>query len=248
MGDAPACPPDVRAILFDLDGTLIATSNRWGELLGGMLDRLPLMPARWDGRDAGRRLVLAAEMPMNYVVAALERVGLDRAMQGLADRVRRSRGVATHGSSVLLDGVEEAVRALYPRYRLAVVTTRARREAFAILERAGLLEMFPVVVTRQDVWFMKPHPEPVLRAAALLGMRAEECAMVGDTTMDMRAARRAGACAIGVLTGMATREELERAGAQLVLAHVADLRPGVLDDWAARTGERGPTSCSTTSQ
>ena len=223
MDDEPTWSQDVRAILFDLDGTLIAASNRWGELLGQTLDGLRILPARLDGRALGRRLVLAAEMPMNYVVAALERLGLTGAMQGLAERVRRSRGVATHGSSILLEGVDEMLRALQGRYLLAVVTTRARREALAILGRASLSDLFPVVVTRQDVWLMKPHPEPVRRAASLLGVRPEECAMVGDTTMDMRAARSAGAHAIGVLTGMAIREELERAGAQLLLKRAGDL-------------------------
>jgi len=227
MTEGPERFSSVRAILFDLDGTLIATSNRWGNLLGDALARLPLLPSRWDGHSIGRRVVMAAEMPMNYAVASLERLRLDRAMQGLADRVRRSRGVATHGSSVVLDGAAEAVRALAPHYRLAVVTTRARREAYAILDRSGLHSLFSVVVTRQDVCLMKPHPQPILRAAARLGVPPAECAMVGDAATDMRAARSAGALAVGVLTGMATREELERAGAQWVLARVADLGPAL---------------------
>ncbi len=223
MGDAPAWPPGIRAILFDLDGTLIATSNRWGDLLGETLERLRILPRRLDARALGRRLVLAAEMPMNYAVAALERLGIDRALQGLADRVRRSRGVATRADSALLEGAGAMLQGLRGDYLLAIVTTRARRDAEAILERAGLGDLFPVVVTRQDVWFMKPHPQPVRRAAARLGVSPEACAMVGDTVMDMRAARSAGAYAVGVLSGVARREELERAGAQVILERAADL-------------------------
>ncbi|NLD72376.1 MAG: HAD-IA family hydrolase, partial [Chloroflexi bacterium] len=109
-----------------------------------------------------------------------------------------------------------------------VVTTRARREAHAIVRRAGLDAHFDAIVTRQDVWFLKPHPEPIRRAATLLGVAPEECIMVGDTTMDVRAARSAGAFAVGVLTGMAIREELERAGAQCILDQATDLEPLLL--------------------
>ena len=223
------CPPrHARAILFDLDGTLIATSNRWGELLGQTLDGLEILPSTLDAKALGRRLVMAIEMPMNYAIATVERLRLDGLLQGLADRARRSRGVATHGSSVLLEGVGDLIERLGAHYRLAVVTTRARREAHAIVRRAGLDAHFDAIVTRQDVWFLKPHPEPIRRAAALLGVAPEECIMVGDTTMDVRAARSAGAFAVGVLTGMAIREELERAGAQCILDQATDLEPLLL--------------------
>ena len=49
---------------------------------------------------------------------------------------------------------------------------------------------------------MKPHPEPVRKAALRLGVSVQHCLMVGDTTMDMAAARRAGAWAVGVLSGL----------------------------------------------
>jgi phosphoglycolate phosphatase-like HAD superfamily hydrolase len=226
MSERP--PRHARAILFDLDGTLIATSNRWGELLGQTLDGLEILPSSLDAKALGRRVVLAIEMPMNYLIATIERLRLDGLFQGVADRARRSRGVATHGSSVLLEGAGDLVASLGARYRLGVVTTRARREAHAILRRAGLEGHFAAIVTRQDVWFLKPHPEPIRRAAALLGVSPGECIMVGDTTMDVRAARRAGAYAVGVLTGMAIREELERAGAQCILERAIDLEPFLL--------------------
>ena len=64
---------------------------------------------------------------------------------------------------------------------------------------------------------MKPHPEPVKTAAKLLGVPAGACLMIGDTINDILAARRAGAYAIGVLSGFGERRELERAGADLIL-------------------------------
>ena len=132
-------------------------------------------------------------------------------------------GVATRGASVLVEGTHELLASLDGRFRMAVVTTRARPEALSFLAQQGLERYFPVVVTRQDVWQIKPHPAPVRRAAQLLRVQPSCCLMVGDTTMDVRAARRAGAVAVGVLSGFAGRAELQRAGAHLILDNAVDL-------------------------
>lgn len=207
-------PPTTRAILFDLDGTLVETSNRWAGVLAARLGSV----ARCSDADAlARRIVGLLEMPMNYAAVTLERLGMGALLQGLTDRLRRSRGLATRTSSATIEGTKELLEALAPRYALGVVTTRARPEAHAILRHGAIDALFGTVVTRQDVWFMKPHPAPVLKAARDLGVRPGECVMVGDAATDVRSARRAGAFAVGVLTGIARRDELVCAGAHLVL-------------------------------
>jgi phosphoglycolate phosphatase len=107
--------------------------------------------------------------------------------------------------------------ALEPRYRLAIVTTRQAHDARAFLRQHGLEDAFEAVVTSETTWRLKPHPAPVVAAARQLGVPAERCVMVGDTTVDVKAGRRAGAWAVGVLCGFGERRELERAGAHLIL-------------------------------
>ncbi|MFO7740716.1 MAG: HAD-IA family hydrolase, partial [Anaerolineae bacterium] len=72
-------------------------------------------------------------------------------------------------------------------------------------------------------WRLKPHPEPIREAARRLGVRVERCVMVGDTTVDVKGARRAGAKAVAVLCGFGERDELEEAGADVVLEGISDL-------------------------
>jgi phosphoglycolate phosphatase len=60
-------------------------------------------------------------------------------------------------------------------------------------------------------------------AAKQLGVSVERCVMVGDTTVDVRSARRAGAQAVAVLCGFGERDELERAGAHVILEHTSQL-------------------------
>ncbi len=226
--DAAASPIDlgsIEAILFDLDGTLVETDNRWARELGRRLAFLQRVSSRLDADRLGRDIVMAMETPSNYAISVLERLGMAQGMYALADRLRRSKGLATRGQSVLVEGTREMLASLDGRFRLAVVTTRARPEALSFLQQQDLERYFPVVVTRLDVWRMKPHPEPVRRAAQLLGVNTERCLMVGDTTVDVLAARRAGALAVGVLSGFGERDELLRAGACLVLGSAVELLP-----------------------
>lgn len=219
------CPilDQIEAILIDLDGTLVETDDHWAATLAERLAPLKRVLPRLDTRALGRTLVMAIEMPANYGVSIMERLGLQRAIQGLADRVRRSRGLATRKASKKVEGTDRLLQALQGRYKLAVVTTRARPEALAFIEQMSIDHYFPVVVTRQDVFCMKPHPEPIRRAASRLGVTPERCVMIGDTTMDIRAARRAGAFAVAVLSGFGSRQELKRAGADLILDKAVDL-------------------------
>lgn len=211
------------AVLFDLDGTLVETDNRWAKQLEAKLAWLKRLSPGANLEELSHSLVMAIEMPGNYGIAMLERLGLAEALNGVSDRIRQSKGLATKDGHEIVQGSVALLEALQPRFRLAVVTTRARREAIAFVEGLGLARFFPVVITRQDVLRMKPHPEPLLKAAAALGVSPTRCIMVGDTGADMRSARRAGALAVGVLSGFGTRHELERGGAQIILPYAADL-------------------------
>ncbi|MHB1318303.1 MAG: HAD family hydrolase [Anaerolineae bacterium] len=213
----------ISAVLFDLDGTLIESDDRWVEQLASRLSFLRRLHPTIDLAAVARWMVMAGETPSNYVLSALEHMGLKTSLFGLTDRLRRARGLATKGESATVAGSERLLRTLVGRYRLAVVTTRGRPEATAFLEHSGLRPYFEAVVTRQDVLRMKPHPEPVRTAAKLLGVPTGACLMIGDTVNDMLAARRAGAYAIGVLSGFGERRELEKAGADLILERPADL-------------------------
>jgi len=223
MNEPPPHFDGVEAILFDLDGTLVETDNRWARLLAERLRPMRRVWPRLNVEALARRIVMAIETPSNYAISTLEHLGLGHLFLGLADRIRRSKGLATREASEPVEGSEELIQALKGRYKLAVVTTRARPEALALLGHLGLSAHFEALVTRQDVWRMKPHPEPVYKAARLLGVLPSRCLMVGDTTMDIRSARRAGAYAVGVLSGFGERRELERAGAHLILDRAASL-------------------------
>lgn len=209
----------VEAVLFDLDGTLMDTDDQAVATLARYLQRL-----HWPHpQRTARRLVMAAETAGNALMTLIDVLGLDTPLMAFTDRLCRLRGLRTRADFRIMAGVAGMLRRLDGHYRLAVVTTRGQGEARAFLEQYGLRDVFEVLVTRESTRRYKPHPAPVRHAASLLGVPVERCVMVGDTTVDVKSARRAGAWAVGVLCGFGEREELERAGAHVILEHTAQL-------------------------
>jgi len=207
----------IEAVLFDLDGTLMDTDDQAVEKLAHRLERL-----RWHHpHQAARRFVMAAETPGNALMTLIDVLGLDSPLATFTDRLHRWRGLRGQADFRLVADAEEMLTALKGRYRLAVVTTRGRRDAEAFLDQHDLHDFFDALVTRESTWRLKPHPAPVQRAAQLLDAPVERCVMVGDTPVDVKSARRAGAWAAAVLCGFGEREELERAGAHVVLEHTS---------------------------
>ncbi len=211
-------PEAIEAFLFDLDGTLLDSDDQAVERIARQLGRLGVK----EPQRAARRFVMAAETPANDLCTALDWVGLD-ALLGLSKALQRMFGVRSKANFLMVPGTGDAVRVLSERYRLGVVTTRGRHDAYAFLETFSLTHLFEVVVTRESTWRLKPHPAPVLHAARVLALPPERCVMVGDTTVDVLSARRAGAWAVAVLCGFGERDELERAGAHVILSSPADL-------------------------
>ncbi len=217
-------PGEIDAVLFDLDGTLVETDDEAVERLTRRLHRIRwFLPGRNAAR-AARRILMAAESPANSLLTLLDRLGLDDDVLDLSNRLGRWRGLDTPGTFRPVDGIAEALHDLGRRYHLAIVTTRSRLDAQAFLSQQGLDELFKVVVGREDTWRIKPHADPIRHAAKELGVPVERCLMVGDTQIDVLAARSAGARSVGVLSGFGEEKELDRAGADLILRSASNLQ------------------------
>src|SRR5438445_6952246 len=101
-------------------------------------------------------------------------------------------------------------------WKLAVVTNKRHDTAVEALRVTGLLPFFALVVGGDSVPHKKPAPDPVLQAAATLGVTPGECAVVGDTEADVQAGKAGGARSIGVTWRSGTRARTEGAGAGYV--------------------------------
>lgn len=216
-------PGEIDAVLFDLDGTLVETDDAAVQALARRMQALgPLVRGR-DLTKLARRLLMAFETPATRFLSLLDRVGLEDEVLGLGNRLRQLRGLQTAAELHPVDGMKPLLQELGRRYYLAIVTTRSHHEAESFLAKQELSGLIQTIAGRDDTWRIKPHPSPIQRAAEQLGVPVERCLVVGDTTVDIQAARAAGAWSVGVLSGFGTRPELERAGADRILASTHDL-------------------------
>jgi 2-phosphoglycolate phosphatase len=207
----------VRAVLFDLDGTLLDTREAWIAAFdtGLATIRHPSIPgsvaAQWIGT------------PIEVIYA--ERCGLTG--EDLVNAVRAFQQVeaeSVHQGMRAYPEVREMLESLGP-WKRAAVTNKRRDTSLEALRLTGLLPFFELILGGDSVPRKKPAPEPILKAAEVLGVRPAECAVVGDTENDVRAAKAAGARSIGVTWGYGTRASLEAAGVDHLIETPAALPP-----------------------
>ena len=151
-----------------------------------------------------------------------------RSCEGMVERYRHHYLSSDH-ELVLFDGTSELIEALHGRgHLLAVATGKSRKGLDRALGFSGLGRFFHA--TRcADECFSKPHPQMLDELLDELGVAAESCLMIGDTTHDLQMARNAGVAALAVSFGAHPVEQLE-AEAPLACLHT----PAALRDWLER--------------
>ncbi len=211
----------ITAILFDLDGTLAETDDHIIDALARRLGPLQRFFPNGDARPYVRRWVMRMEPVAAWLLTRLDTVDLDDDAFRMVKYARQMLGYKKTTNLEIVAGAEGALRDLRSRYRLGLVTTRDRASTLRFLKQHNLNDLFSTIICRDDVRRLKPHPEPIFKAAKSLEIAAEQCVMVGDTLADIRAARAANAASIGVLTGFGSKEDLDEA--DVVLNSVVDL-------------------------
>ncbi|GAB4421610.1 MAG: phosphoglycolate phosphatase [Anaerolineales bacterium] len=208
----------IHALCFDVDGTLSDTDDMYVKRFARLLPRFLFR----DPKHTARRFVMWVEAPGNALLGMTDTIGLDDEMIAVINWLHRHKKErAKH--FMLIKGVDKMLARLHGKYPMAVVSARDKRGTMAFLEQFGLTKYFDHVITALSAEHTKPYPDPILLAAEKMGVAPEECLMVGDTTVDMRAGKAAGTQTVGVLCGFGEREELVRKGADLILESTAEL-------------------------
>jgi N-acetyl-D-muramate 6-phosphate phosphatase len=212
----------IRAICFDVDGTLSDTDDVMQARLVRALKPFHFLIPRKDLPAFARRLVMSAEAPANFLIGIPDFLGLDDELFALFDLMARHN----HQKSkkfLLIPGVKEMLENLGKRYPLAVVSARDEHTTRLFLEQFDLVPYFRKIATALTCKHTKPFPDPVLWAAEQMNVQPGECLMVGDTTVDIRAGRAAGAQTVGVLCGFGEEVELCKQQADMILATTPEL-------------------------
>jgi len=221
----PSTPP---ALLFDLDGTLIDSIEL---ILGAMRHAF----TGFDGNaPTDEQWRAGIGIPLH---TALRQYAPDDAeVERLFGRYREYQ-LEHHDRLVrTYEGISESIHAFSAAgHPLALVTSKSDWMAEKALKLVELDQQIPVIVGCDSCVNHKPHPEPVERALALLGARADNALFIGDSPHDVQSGRAAGVFTVGVSWGAFSREEMLSSGADVVIDRPSELS-GAVAAYSSRLG------------
>jgi N-acetyl-D-muramate 6-phosphate phosphatase len=213
-------PSDVRAVLFDLDGTLIDSAPDLAEAANAMRRERGLAPLPYESLrsmvGSGARGMVGTAfgvVPGDADFDALRTEFLDRYAQGL----------------LLQTAVFEAMQPVLKVLESAgvpwgIVTNKAERFATPVVEGLGLHRRAAAVICGDTTPHSKPHPAPLLEAARRMALEPGACVYVGDDLRDVQAGRSAGMATLAAAWGyLGQGETIDAWGADAVIVSPADL-------------------------
>ena len=209
----------IRCVLFDLDGTLADTAPDLAAALNKMrtdrgLEALPFDPLRRMASSGARGLVGA---------------GFNLKPGDAEYEAHRVEFLTNYENALfvhtrLFDGVEALLAAIEVDRKWGVVTNKAKRFTDPLSRSIGFTGRASCVVSGDTTPHAKPHPAPLLHAAAVSGVAAHECIYVGDDLRDIEAGRAAGMKTLAVTWGyLGDTDPPETWGADAVIARPAQV-------------------------
>ncbi len=180
----------VKAVLLDLDGTLLDTAPEIAAAANAMLAEqgLPPLPASTVRDFIGSGIARLVERCLQVSGRPMR----EEALRSFGAHYRRLNGTAAAPFPGVLDALGRMRAA---KLRLACVTNKAAAFTLPLLEKTNLAPLFDAVVTADQVGRRKPDPAPFLQACRALGASPGDSAVIGDSANDAEGARAAG-CAV----------------------------------------------------
>lgn len=210
----------IRAVLFDLDGTLIDSAPDLAGATNDMLTARGLPEVPFERLrpmvGAGARGMMGVAFgvaPGEPLFPSLRDEFFDRYEQRLLRETAPFDGIATMLQSLEDDGL-----------KWGIVTNKSERFALPLARGLGWSSQAAAVIGGDTTPHAKPHPEPLLEAARRAGVDPRACVYVGDDARDILAGRAAGMATVAVRWGyLGDGEAIEAWGADVVLDSPAEL-------------------------
>jgi HAD superfamily hydrolase (TIGR01509 family) len=205
-----------KAIIFDLDGTLI---NSLPYHILAFEDLFLEHGIRID-EDEMKKLV--GFSTSNILQIMKKKYKFKEKIQDLREERRYHYFKFLGRKNIVFPGLQKNLEFLRLSHKLAIATGSSR-VTFEHSTDRDFRGLFDAVITINDVKLGKPHPYQLLAVAKTIRVKAKECLVVGDSIQDGIAAKKAGMDFIGVLTGYTSERELKKEGAIRVLKSARDL-------------------------
>jgi phosphoglycolate phosphatase len=209
----------VDTVIFDFDGTLAKLNidfNQMRRVVGELVVRYGI-----DHQTLQNRFVLEI---IREAAALLRETSGEKAerFSNEAFRIIEDIEVEAAQNGALFEGTKELLTALRRKsLKAGIITRNCAKAVWTVFP--DIASYCPVVVCRDDVTHVKPHPEQITLALSRLGGRADRTVMIGDHPLDIETGRNAGTWTAGVLTGRFQADDFMLAGADMVLPEASDI-------------------------
>ena len=187
-------------ILFDLDGTLIDSTEAILESFHHTYEVFE----RPVPDEAAIKALIGHPLDVMYRELGVEEESVWDFVAAYKEHYRK----ISREKTVLLENAREAIAEASTFARLGVVTTKTGKYSRELLEHFEVMHHFEVLIGREDVENPKPHPEPIYKAVDSMACDKARCWMIGDTRLDVEAARNAGIGCVAVTSGYDTAQQL----------------------------------------
>jgi len=220
----------IRAVVFDLDGTLASFNLDYMAVRGDVRSFLLMkgIPASVISvNESIFEMLKKADIFFKNIGKSARTINKTRSEA--LDIVEKHEMEAARTTG-LLPGTTETLETLKKmKLKLGLCTINSQKSTNYILKRYRIDKFFDAVVPRNKVKNVKPDPEHLEVVLTDLKIKAKEAMLVGDSNRDMRCAREVGTVAVGISTGISTQQELINAGANYFITSITDL-PNIVEE------------------
>lgn len=189
-----------KTILFDLDGTLIDSTDAIVEGFEVAYKKFELTPPN------DKQITELIGYPLDVMFTKL---GITGDVWEYVKAYKEHYRIISREKTTLLPYAKEAIIKASSYAKLGIVTTKTALYSQELLEHMGVMKYFDILIGRESVQNPKPHPEPILKALDFFSSHPKDTWMIGDTTLDLEAAKNAKIQSVGVLCGYGLEEELQ---------------------------------------
>lgn len=207
-----------EAVIFDWDGTLADTRQ---VIVIAFQKALSEINCKVSDRYIERRIGIGAAETFRDLLRSAKMQFDEKLIQHLIER-KSQLEIELTNQVKLFPGAKELLEALHGKVKMGLASMNNRSVIIHLLKANDLEKYFDVVLTAESISHSKPDPEIFLKTAFKLKASPEKCVVIEDSIFGVKAAKLANMSCIAVLTGVYSKQELEREKPDLIVKTLKD--------------------------